>query len=515
MLYGAVSAGPVLWRRPALTGLRPMAPRLAWGSDPRMALTISWATDGPVRNPVVDFGVDDGFGRILQAETRTVPGWSVNYHRVTVDGLSPGGAYRYRIRHDGAVPTRPRTVRTAPNGGSPSAGPFTFAAYGDQGTTAGAERISRVLAVAAPAFTFCLGDLCYADMSGGVAPTSRIDHAAWDRWLRMVSDATAASAAVLPAVGNHEIETGMGAWGYDGFLARIALPGNGVPGLPTTWSTRWGNVALVALDANDASTEITRNNGVSGGAQDGWLEQTLAGLRADPEVDWIVVGFHHCAYCTNTLHGSDGGVRRWVPLFDRYEVDLVVNGHNHCYERTHPTAGRHPGRRRAARGHLGLGRRRDLSLRRGRRRDDVPDVDRADVDGDGGGRGPHPRAGGVVRRPVQRPLPAPGRRRPGRRRRWDHHPHGAGRERHRSRVRPGDPAPPAGPGVRRPTAGGLSHPHRAGGPFGHKGAECVAGAGRRAGAGPADSEARGMRGALREKILPGVSTNRASQPFSG
>jgi len=26
-----------------------------------------------------------------------VPGWGVNYHRVTVDGLAPGQAYRYRI----------------------------------------------------------------------------------------------------------------------------------------------------------------------------------------------------------------------------------------------------------------------------------------------------------------------------------------------------------------------------------------------------------------------------------
>jgi hypothetical protein len=337
LLYGAVSAGPVLWKRPAASVMRPLAPRIGWGADPRTALTVSWATSGPVRNPVVDFGTDDGFGRLLAAETRTVPGWGVNYHRVTVDGLSPGGAYRYRIRHDGAVPSPTRSVRTAPGGADgTSAEPFTFAAYGDQGTTSGAERIFRVLSAAAPAFTFCLGDLCYADLSGGVAPAGRIDHAAWDRWLGMASDATAATAALLPVVGNHEMETGMGAWGYDGFLNRIALPGNGLARLPTTWSGRWGNLALVAADANDVSTEITRNNGVSGGGQDRWLEQTLAGLRADPSVDWIVVGFHHCAYCTNTLHGSDAGVRRWVPLFDRYGVDLVINGHNHCYERTHP-----------------------------------------------------------------------------------------------------------------------------------------------------------------------------------
>src|SRR5205807_963558 len=82
VLYGAVSVGPVLWNRPAADSGQPRAPRVGWGADPRTTLTVSWATDGPVPNPVVDFGVDDGFGRLLPAETRTVPGWPVNYHRV-------------------------------------------------------------------------------------------------------------------------------------------------------------------------------------------------------------------------------------------------------------------------------------------------------------------------------------------------------------------------------------------------------------------------------------------------
>lgn len=341
MLYGAVStgavagrqggAGPLLWERPGPATAPPRAPRVGWGGDARTELTVAWSTDGPVRNPVLELGVDDGFGRILSPETATVPGWGVHYHRVALDGLEAGRAYRYRIRHEGAA-SGLHTVRTAP--AAPEA--FTFAAYGDQGTTGGAERIAGVLAAARPAFTFCLGDLCYADLSGGFVPAGRVDHAAWDRWLAIMSQATAGGAAVLPAVGNHEMETGMGTFGYDGFLARLLLPGDGLAGLPTTWAARRGNVALVAADANDVSTEITRNNGISSGAQDGWLDATLAGLRADPAVDWIVVGFHHCAYCTNTLHGSDGGVRRWGAIFDRHAVDLVINGHNHCYERTFP-----------------------------------------------------------------------------------------------------------------------------------------------------------------------------------
>jgi hypothetical protein len=133
------------------------------------------------------------------------------------------------------------------------------------------------------------------------------------------------------------MEDGQGELGYDGYLARVPLPGNGPRGVPTAWTARHGNVAFMNLDANDVSYEITRNRGWTGGLQTYWLGRTLAALRADPQIDWIVVGFHHCAYCSNAVHGSDGGVRElWGPLFDQHGVDLVVNGHNHCYERAHP-----------------------------------------------------------------------------------------------------------------------------------------------------------------------------------
>jgi alkaline phosphatase D len=39
-------------------------------------------------------------------------------------------------------------------------------------------------------------------------------------------------------------------------------------------------------------------------------------------------------------NGSDLGIRQaWLPLFDRYGVDLVLSGHEHDYERTYPVRG--------------------------------------------------------------------------------------------------------------------------------------------------------------------------------
>jgi len=325
---GIAAGGPVLWRQTGWAATPTVAPHLQYGRDPQRELVVSWSTDGPVAGAVLDVGADPSFGRVVPAESRAVAGTNTVYHHARVDGLDPGQTYHYRPRHDGAT-GEPGTFRTAPD----TAEPFTFTAFGDQGITDGAVATTALVAAQNPAFHLHVGDLCYAYSagSGGPGPT---DQAVWDQWLSMTSG-TSRAVPWMPAIGNHEMENGYGPQGYDGFLGRFTLPGTGP--VPTVYAFRYGNLAVLALDGNDASYEITANRDWTGGAQDAWLAGTLAGLRADPTLDWIVVGYHHCSYCTNAVHASDGGPReRWGALFDEHQVDLVVNGHNHCYERTHP-----------------------------------------------------------------------------------------------------------------------------------------------------------------------------------
>jgi alkaline phosphatase D len=75
--------------------------------------------------------------------------------------------------------------------------------------------------------------------------------------------------------------------------------------------------------------------------QTSWLEATLKEARRDRSVDMIVVFMHQCAMSTSVPgNGSDLGIRQaWLPLFDKYEVDLVLSGHEHDYERTYPVRG--------------------------------------------------------------------------------------------------------------------------------------------------------------------------------
>jgi hypothetical protein len=132
-------------------------------------------------------------------------------------------------------------------------------------------------------------------------------------------------------------------FGYVGFTTRFpqAYAPARETGSPVVKTLTYGNVAVIQLDGNDLSAELDDNNGYTGGKQTAWLVKKLAEYRSPGSgIDFIVVGFHNCAYSSNTTHGSDGGIRlAWDPIFDKYGVDLVVNGHVHAYERTNPVKG--------------------------------------------------------------------------------------------------------------------------------------------------------------------------------
>ena len=337
---GSIVAGPILWQKPGNAAVSPAGRHLVYGSDPQRSMVVSWSTAAPVQNAVVDVGLDTTYGATLPAETRSVAGTPTLYHHVRADGLQPGTTYHYRVRHDGGA-SLDETFRTAPG----SAQRFTFTAFGDQGVSDAASQTTQRVAAVNPAFHFHVGDLCYAFRTGTGNPLKPAppidvlvpiltDQSVWDAWLATVTP-QAARAPWMPTTGNHEMEYGYGPLGYEAFLARFALPGKGPS--PAMYSFRYGNAGFVALDGNDVSYEIRANRDYTGGAQDVWLERTLSEMRADPAIDFIVVGYHNCSYCTNVVHASDAGPReRWGESFDQYSVDLVINGHNHCYERTHP-----------------------------------------------------------------------------------------------------------------------------------------------------------------------------------
>ena len=190
----------------------------------------------------------------------------------------------------------------------------------------------------APLFHLVNGDLCYANLS-----TDRIR--TWSDWFTNNSR-SARFRPWMPAAGNHENELGNGPIGYGAYQSYFSVP---APSGDAETKGLWyaftaGSVRVISLNNDDVCYQDGGNSyvrGYSGGAQKRWLEQELAASRANRDIDWVVVVMHQVVISTaDQFNGADRGIREeWVPLFDKYGVDLVVCGHEHHYERSHAIRG--------------------------------------------------------------------------------------------------------------------------------------------------------------------------------
>jgi hypothetical protein len=345
---------------------------LQFGGDASAEMVVSWHTLQPVKQPRVLLGRLDGKleKTVAASEASYVDGKSkqtVHAYHATISGLQPDRAYLYAALHEGAEPQF-GTFRTAPRGRQP----LTFPSFGDQGTptlgklftppadmksvkslptyvndnlgspaagdtTLGVERLR-------PLFHLFNGDLCYANLAQDRVRTW------WDFWGN--NTRSARNRPWMPSPGNHENELGNGPIGYQAYQTYFSLP----PAAGQTELTRglWyaftaGSMRVIAIANDDVTYQDGGDSyvrGYSNGAQKAWLERELAAARADRSVDWLVVCMHQVAISTaDKFNGADLGIREeWLPLFDKYGVDLVVCGHEHHYERSHPIRGRQANR---------------------------------------------------------------------------------------------------------------------------------------------------------------------------
>ncbi|MFJ2214419.1 purple acid phosphatase family protein [Streptomyces sp. NPDC101062] len=337
----------------------PFGRHLAFGADPRTMMSVSWQVPLPVKDPYLRVGLKPwDLSQRIRAEVRPLhtpslsaklPAVDQYYLHASLERLRPGTTYYYGVGHAGFDPADGRnlstvgTFRTAPS----HPGAFVFTAFGDQGVSYDALANDQVILGQNPAFHLHAGDICYADSSGQGQAADTYDARVWDQFLAQ-TESVASRVPWMVTTGNHDMEAWYSPNGYGGQNARWTLPGDGPDAekSPGVYSFTYGTVGVVALDANDVSNEIRANTGYTDGAQTRWLDRRLGELRADKDIDFVVVFFHHCAFSTTNAHASDGGVRdAWVPLFDKHRVDLVINGHNHVYERTDALRGGAVGRK--------------------------------------------------------------------------------------------------------------------------------------------------------------------------
>nr|WP_194912507.1 metallophosphoesterase family protein [Catenulispora rubra] len=340
----AISLTPDSAGAPPVQGLH-----LTFGADPATQMVVSWITDGPVNKPRVMHGtLEDGFGAGVSAQTRTYvdgkSGRTVYVHHAALNHLRPGTDYVYLAAHQGATPDS-GTFRTAPRGRMP----LTFTSFGDQAapqvswgsdgtpvldnnSTPASKDIVTGIEQVAPLFHLLNGDLCYANRDVDRVRT-------WNNFFTN-NTRSARFRPWMPAAGNHEIESGNGPIGMDGFQAYFTLPSTEtdpeLAGLYYAFTA--GSVRVIVLQNDDYVIQHASDyyiNGYSGGRQLAFLERELRAARSSREIDWVVVAMHQVMISTADASGSDLGLRQnYGPLFDRYGVDLVVCGHEHNYERS-------------------------------------------------------------------------------------------------------------------------------------------------------------------------------------
>jgi len=185
--------------------------------------------------------------------------------------------------------------------------PVRIVIAGDTGTGASEQaKVARRMASGESSGDYAalvlLGDLIYPDGN-----LDLLDQVLLDPYAPVLDGET----ILVPALGNHDIRQGS----EKEILARL--------GRQSPWySQRTGSALIVVLDSN-----MPRDSD-----QLAWLESELAASQDR----WIIAAMHHPPYSAG-YHGSSEEVREaFVPLFEKYGVDLVFAGHDHDYQRSRP-----------------------------------------------------------------------------------------------------------------------------------------------------------------------------------
>lgn len=319
-LWLAAAAGCAASARGPLAALLAADPGetvfLTWHGDPLTTMTVHWlAPRGGSDGQVVYGPTGEAASAVATGTRRTLPGGELDLHEVRLAGLEPGATYEFCI----AGSSRLCRFRTMP---ASADDPITFVDGGDVYREAIDEAMYRTAAGCDPMFAVVGGDIVYDN--GDPDGADR-----WLEWLRAWSRLMVApdgrAVPLLAAIGNHEVAGQFGRSPRDAPLYySIFVP----PGASSHRVVDIGGYMSIVLLDSGHTQEVA--------AQSSWLGEALA---ERPGVPHLFAVYHVPAW--PSVRSFDGDVsreirREWVPLFERYGVDVAFEHHDHAYKRTHP-----------------------------------------------------------------------------------------------------------------------------------------------------------------------------------
>lgn len=315
----------------AADGPRPERIILTMTTQPATSIAVAWRMGSVTGEGWVEYAratpgtayANAPMRRAAQCEHLSVPRQPEAYHySATLNELVPGATYVYRVGRDSSwSPWHQFTTAVD------SVAPFTFTWFGDPQDDI-LRSIARVFQQAvrtAPASSFWL-------FSGDITSEPEDDQ------FGEFFDAAGFTLRSLPSAmvpGNHDMSFRFADGEYVRNVkgkkvrektvsrlwnAHFTLPANGIPGTEeTSYTFDYQGVRFIMINSNDRVTE-----------QAAWMEPLLAN---NPN-RWTVVAFHHPIYSAGRDRDDRTTREAFLPLFDRYHVDLVLTGHDHTYARS-------------------------------------------------------------------------------------------------------------------------------------------------------------------------------------
>ena len=287
---------------------QPVQWRLVWTSDPTTSATICWSTVEAGKKHVVHLSATDGTSRVVAAHRSgayTSSGGKLHYHHAKIDGLQPDMRYEVTLESD-AVRSPDFWFQTATAEDKPMSLIFGGDSRSDPAARRQVNRLIADLATRDPAIA------CFAHGGDYINTGSNFDQ--WRQWMSDHELTTGEDGRLLPIVparGNHDI----------GPLFEEVF------GYPT------GDGNYFALNVSPQVRLVTLNTEISAaGDQKKWLDAELATARKQNR--FVVVQYHRPAF--PAVKTPSSAKQHWVPLFEKYDVDLVCEADGHNIKRTVP-----------------------------------------------------------------------------------------------------------------------------------------------------------------------------------
>lgn len=295
---------------------------LTWQRDPTTTMTVQWLgkTSELPRAELTCRANAGGLWQVKPVLTKPFPMTDLLVFRCELTNLAPGQEYQFRI----GANEKTYRFRTMP---AKATDAFQFVTGGDSGIDDNAVANNKVAAKQDPMFAVIGGDIAYEN--------GREPHV-FRQFLRNYSktmlDGQGRCIPLLACLGNHEVDGGYG------------KPREKAPFFFSVFDGLFSERSYTALDFGDYLSLVLLDTGhISSidGEQTRWLETSLRNRADCPH---LIVANHVPAYPSFRRYAEDekgagtGDLNRkhWVPLFEKYAVDVVLEHHDHTFKRTHP-----------------------------------------------------------------------------------------------------------------------------------------------------------------------------------